>query len=542
MLGLMQDWKLVVPTIIDHAARWHGDQKVVTRSVEGPMRETTYAQIADRSRQVAKALIAKGVAKGDRIATMAWNTDRHLEAWYGIMGIGAICHTLNPRLFPEQVAYIVNHAQDKLIMTDTTFLPLFEALGDKLPSVEGYIVLTDQAHMPETKLANAVSYEEWIGGVDTDFQWADVDENDACGLCYTSGTTGHPKGVLYSHRSNVLHAMTATSADALACRANDSILPVVPMFHANAWGLSFSGPMVGAQLVMPGPRLDGASVHELVETYKVTQSAAVPTVWMMLLQHLREAKANLTTLKRVVIGGAACPQALIEAFDKEFGVEVVHAWGMTETSPLGTVASPKSGFDELEAEAQMSVRLSQGRNPYLVDLCLKDDEGNVLPHDGKTPGRLMVKGPFIASAYFRDDRPILDGDGYFDTGDVATIDGAGYMRITDRAKDLIKSGGEWISSIELENEAVSHPAVAEAAVIGRPHPKWDERPLMIIVLQEGKELTKDEMIAHLEPRVAKWWLPDDVVFVDSIPHTATAKISKKDLREQFKDYELPTVA
>jgi len=540
MLGLMQDWPLRVTTILDHAARWHGEREVVTRSVEGPIQRCTYRELHGRARQAAKALQRLGVKRGDRVGTLAWNTQRHMESWYAIMGTGAVCHTLNPRLFPEQIAYIANHAEDSWILSDTTFAPIVDNLRDHAPRLQGVIFLTDRAHMPETKLARSLCYEELVGAEDDDFEWVEGDERDACGLCYTSGTTGNPKGVLYSHRSNVLHALIVSGADAFGLHSTDNVLPVVPMFHANAWSLVFSAPLTGAKLVMPGAKLDGASVYELLETERVTFTAAVPTVWLMLLQYLEAENKRLSTLKRVAIGGSACPRNMIEKFERVYGVEVMHAWGMTEMSPLGTLGSFKAGMEDLDDEGRMAVKLKQGRPPYGVDMKITGDDGAELPRDGVAFGHLKVRGPAIAGAYLKGEGgEILDDEGWFDTGDVSTIDSLGFMQITDRAKDVIKSGGEWISSIDLENTAVGHPAVMEAAVIGVAHPKWDERPLLVIVRKPGTEVSKDELLAYMRDKVAKWWLPDDVVFVEQIPHTATGKIQKVALRDQFRDYKLP---
>ena len=541
MKGLMQDWPLRVSTIIDHAARFHGDREIVTRSIEGPITRTTYREVHLRARKVAQALTRLGIKEGDIVATMAWNTARHLEAWYGIMGMGAVCHTLNPRLFAEQLVYIINHAEDKIILLDLTFVPILEAIADKLPNVKSYVIMTDRAHMPETKLPNVLCFEEIVEAEDGNFKWAEVDENAACGLCYTSGTTGNPKGVLYSHRSNVLHSMAANMGDALGMKSTDSILPVVPMFHANAWGIAFAAPAVGAKIVMPGANMDGQSIYELLDTEKVTVTAAVPTVWLMLLQYLEKTGAELPALNRVVIGGSAAPRSMIEVFEKKYDVKVFHAWGMTEMSPMGTLGALKAGMEDWPLEKQIDVKVKQGRAIYTVEMKITDDDGNELPSDGKAFGHLMVRGPAIAGSYLKGEGGnILDKDGWFDTGDVATIDEQGYMQITDRAKDVIKSGGEWISSIEIENLAVGHPKVAEAAVIGVAHPKWDERPLLIVVAKEGETPTKDEILRYMEGKIAKWWMPDDVVFVDEIPHTATGKIQKLTLREQFKDYKLPT--
>ena len=541
MLGLMQDWPLLCHRIIEHAATIHGSQEVVTRSVEGPIVRTTYGEIHKRALKVSQQLTRHGIKLGDRVATIAWNTGRHLEVWYGIMGIGAICHTVNPRLFPEQIAWIINHAQDRVVITDLTFVPLLEKLADKLPSVERYVVLTDAAHMPQTTLKNAVAYESWIGEADGDFAWGTFDENTAAAMCYTSGTTGDPKGVLYSHRSNVLHALMANSRDSLGTSAADTMLPVVPLFHANSWGIAFSAPSMGTKLVMPGPKLDGASVYELLDTEKVTYTAGVPTVWLMLLQHMQAHNLKLPHLKMVVCGGSAMPRSMIQAF-LDMGIGVRHAWGMTEMSPIGTLATLKPPFLDAEGDAKLDVLQTQGFPPFGVEMKITDDAGNKLPWDGKTFGRLKVSGPAVSKAYYKVDTNILDGEGFFDTGDVATVDPHGFMRITDRSKDVIKSGGEWISSIDLENLAVGHPAVAEAAVIGVYHPKWDERPLLIVQLKQGESATREDILKYMEGKIAKWWMPDDVAFVDGIPHTATGKILKTALRDQFKAYRFPNAA
>jgi fatty-acyl-CoA synthase len=542
MLGLMQDWPLLCHRIIDHAALNHASRAVHSRSVEGPLHSTTYGAIRGNALKVAKRLDRDGIRQGDRVATLAWNTWRHLETWYGIMGIGAIYHTVNPRLFPDQIAGIINHAEDRVLLTDLTFVPLLEKLADRLPTIERYVVLTDAAHMPATPLSNAVPYEEWIGAVDDDFAWRSFDENTAAGLCYTSGTTGNPKGVLYSHRSNVLQALVIASRDMFGISCRDVLMPVVPMFHANGWSLALTAPMVGASLVMPGGKLDGASIFELLTKYRVTCTAAVPTVWLALLQHLEASGQRLEDLNRVVIGGAACPRAIVTAFQQGYGVEVVHAWGMTEMSPLGTLCSIKPECASLGGEALLDLQAKQGHAPFTIEMKITDDAGREIARDGRSSGRLKVRGPAVAKAYFKETGSILDADGFFDTGDVATIDPAGYMQITDRAKDVIKSGGEWISSIELENLAVSHPKVAEAAVIGIRHPKWDERPLLVVVLKPAQSASKADILDFMRGKTANWWLPDDVAFVAEIPHTATGKIQKTALREQFRDYALPTAA
>ncbi len=537
MLGLMQDYPLLVQTILDHAALNHGEREMVTRSIEGPIRRINYHELRIRALRVAKALHNEGIGLGDRVATMAWNTDRHFETWYGIMGIGAICHTLNPRLFAEQLVYIINHAEDKILFVDLTFVPIVEALAQKLPSINKYIILTDDAHMPNTSLPNAIAYETWLAAFDADFAWLSFDENTAAGLCYTSGTTGDPKGVLYSHRSNVLHGLMSNQSDVLGLTANHIVLPIVPMFHANAWSLAFSAPAAGASLVMPGAGMDGKSVYELLDNEKVNASAAVPTVWLGLLQHLEENELKLPYLDMVAIGGAACPRMMMEALESKYDVEVIHAWGMTEMSPIGTTGKLKPSQEDLPFEDKINLKLKQGRTPYLVEMKTVDDDGNDLPRDGKTSGHLLVRGPAISSAYYKHDAEILDKDNWFDTGDIAHIDTDGYMQITDRDKDVIKSGGEWISSIEIENTAIGCEGVAEAAVIGIAHPKWTERPLLIIVRKPGSEVTAEDVLAYLEDKIAHWWIPEAVEIVDEIPHTATGKIQKMALRELFGGYK-----
>jgi len=541
MLGLMQDWPLTVDKILDHAKNWHPNREVVTRSVEGPIERTTYGAIHGRAKRVSNALKAWGVQPGDRIATLAWNTGDHIETWYGIMGIGAVCHTLNPRLFPEQLVYIINHAGDRIIFVDLTFVPLLDAILPHCPSVERVVIMTDADQMPQTKLPVVECYESVLEQSSEDVEWGGFDEQTACGLCYTSGTTGNPKGVLYSHRSNFIHTLLGLQSTVLGATPKEVILPVVPMFHANAWGIAFGGPAAGSKLVMPGARMDGPAIYELLETEGVTFSAAVPTVWQGLLNHLRENNLKLSTVKRVLIGGAAVPESMIRAFHDEFGVEVLQGWGMTETSPIGTLSNMTPELAALPFEEQLKWRVKQGTPPLGVELKLKNYAGQEMPHDGHTYGRLMIKGPTIARSYFRDEGgEILDNEGFFDTGDVSTIDDHGFMQITDRAKDVIKSGGEWISSIEIENLAVGHPKVALAAVIGSTHPKWDERPVLLIKLKEGETEDKQEHLDFLVGKIAKWWMPDDVVFLADIPLGATGKIDKKLLREQMKDYRLPT--
>ncbi len=541
MLGLMQDWPLTVDKILDHAKAWHGDREIVTRSVEGPIVRTTWAEAHIRAKRLSNALEGLGIQVGDRVATLAWNTGRHLEVWYAIMGMGAVCHTLNPRLFAEQLCYIVNHAEDRIIFTDLSFVAILAENRASMPSVEHIVVMTDREGMKGVDLPGALCFEDLVDQGGADFDWGGFDENTASSLCYTSGTTGNPKGVLYSHRSNFMHTLVTLGVDVMGLSAKDTVLPVVPMFHANAWGLAFSCAAAGCKLVMPGAKLDGPSVHELLETEGVTFSAAVPTVWLGLLQHLRATGGKLSSLKRVVIGGSAVPEAIVRGFRDEHGVDVTHAWGMTEMSPMGTLSAPTARVAAMSDEDQLRYKLKQGRPPLGVEMKLEDDAGERLPHDATTFGRLLVKGPSVAGAYFKGDGgEILDGEGFFDTGDVATIDEQGYMQITDRAKDVIKSGGEWISTIEIENIAVGHDKAANAAVIGAYHPKWDERPLLLVQLKPGELSTKEEFLAFLEGKIAKWWTPDDVVFVDDIPLGATGKIDKKLIRERMKDYVLPT--
>ena len=540
MRGLMQDWKLLIHKVIDYAATEHPDRPVVSRLTEGPMHRSTYREIRERALKVAKRLERDGIGLGDRVATLAWNNHRHLETWYGIAGLGAVYHTINPRLFPEQIIYIANHAEDRLLFLDLTFVPLVETIADKLPTIERYVVLTDAAHMPQTSLRNAVAYEDWIGEADADFRWRDVDETTAAGLCYTSGTTGEPKGVLYSHRSNLMQAMMTVTPDAFGISNKSIVMPVVPLFHANSWSLAFAAPMIGSALVMPGPRLDGPSIYDILEAEKITFTAAVPTIWFALLQHMEQNGLRLHHLKRVAIGGSACPPAVVETFERKYGVEVLHAWGMTEMSPVGSICSIKPEVQSEVYEDLLATKSTQGYAPFGVEWKITDDAGRELPRDGKTFGRLKVRGTAVVQRYFkREEENILDEEGYFDTGDVATLDPHGYMRITDRSKDVIKSGGEWISSIDLENLAVGHPAVAEAAVIGIAHPKWDERPLLIVVPKPGAAPTKDEVLGFLAPKIAKWWMPDDMVVVDELPHTATGKLLKTELRKRFADYRLP---
>ncbi|HYQ98931.1 MAG TPA: 3-(methylthio)propionyl-CoA ligase [Casimicrobiaceae bacterium] len=543
MLGQMQHRPLLISSLIEHANTCHPDAEIVSRTVEGPLHRCTYRDIRRRSKQVANALGALGVRPGDRIATLAWNGYRHMELYFGVSGMGAVLHTINPRLFPEQIEYIVNHAEDGYLFFDLTFAPLVAKLAPLLRGVKGFVAMTDRAHMPALDVPNLICYEELVGSASADYGWPDFDENTASSLCYTSGTTGRPKGVVYSHRSTVLHSWAVCMADGLGMSMHDTALLVVPMFHVNAWGTPYAGAMCGARLVMPGPALDGKSVYELMRDLKVTVALGVPTVWLMLFGHVDAAKLDPKrdlALRRVVVGGAAASRALCEKFERVFGATVVHAWGMTEMSPLGTVCNPMPKHAGASAEERLDLQRNQGRPVYGVELEIADDEGRRLPHDGIAYGHLLVRGPWITAGYFREEGAgVLDAQGFFDTGDIATIDPDCYMHITDRAKDVIKSGGEWISSIELENAAMGHPAVAEAAVIGVAHPKWQERPLLVIVRKAGQALTRDEMLGFLEGRVARWWLPDDVAFVDELPHTATGKLLKVKLREQFREYRFP---
>ncbi|QSX77524.1 3-(methylthio)propionyl-CoA ligase [Agrilutibacter solisilvae] len=546
MLGLMQDHKLLVSSLIEHAAAAHPDAGIVSRTVEGPIHRCTYGDIQRRAKQAANALAALGVQRGDRVATLAWNGYRHMELYFGVSGMGAVLHTVNPRLFPEQLEYIINHAQDAVLCFDLSFVALVEKLAPQLAHVRAFVLMTDRGHMPASTIPGLLCYEDLLAAQADDYTWPDLDEGAAASLCYTSGTTGMPKGVLYSHRSTVLHAFGACTVDSLAVSRNETALLVVPMFHVNAWSMPYAGAMSGARLVLPGPALDGASIYQLLRDEQVTLALGVPTVWMMLLQHVAAAglkPIDELALRRVVIGGAAAPRTMAEAFERDFGAFVVHAWGMTELSPVGTVCNLMPSHRALPLARRLDVQAKQGRAVFGVSLKLTDDAGQRLPHDGQAAGHLKVRGPWVARAYYRDeDGPILDDEGYFDTGDVATIDADGYMQITDRAKDVIKSGGEWISSIALENAAMGHLLIAEAAVIGIAHPKWQERPLMLVVVKPGQTLEREAVLHYLEGRVARWWLPDDVVFVRELPHTATGKLHKAVLRERFRDYRFPVEA
>ncbi len=543
MRGLMMDTPLMIAGLLRSADRNYPEQEIVSVTADNPRHRYTFRESFRRTRQLANALDRLGAETGDRIATLAWNDYRHLELYYAVSGSGMVCHTVNPKLFPEQIAYIINHAEDKFVFVDLLVVPLLEALADQLQGVQGFVVMTDEAHMPKTSLPNALCYETLLAAETDDYEWPQFDENTASSLCYTSGTTGDPKGVLYSHRSTLLHSYAGCLPDVLGLSNHDAIMPIVPMFHANAWGIPYSAVMVGAKIILPGPKMgDGETLQNLMEEESVTIASGVPTIWLGLLTYLKESGKRIDSVQRLSVGGAACPLSIIEGFRDEFGITVHQGWGMTETSPLGTVFSLKPSNKDLPAAEIAQIQAKQGRGVFGIEMKITDQGGEELPWDGVAFGALKVRGPWVCSSYYKlDNDGVLDADGWFETGDVATIDADGYMQITDRTKDVIKSGGEWISSIELENAAVDSPHVAEAAVIGRYHPKWSERPLLIAVKNSGAEVDKDEVLSWLRDRVPKMWLPDDVVFVDELPHTATGKINKLALREQFKDYEFPGV-
>jgi acyl-CoA synthetase (AMP-forming)/AMP-acid ligase II len=545
MLGLMQDQPLLISGLIDFADKHHGDGEIVSRRVEGDIHRYTWSDVARRSRQVANALDGMKLGFSDRVATIAWNGYRHLELYFGVSGSGRVLHTINPRLHPEQIVWIANHAEDQVLCFDMTFLPIIQAVHSKCASVKHWVAMCDADKLPaDTGIPNLISYEAWMGNQSTTYQWPVFDENTASSMCYTSGTTGNPKAALYSHRSTTLHAYAAALPDVMCISARDAILPVVPMFHVNAWGIPYSAALTGAKLVFPGPGMDGKSVYEMIENEGVTYAAGVPTVWQMLLGHMKPHGLKFSTLKRTVIGGSACPPAMIDAFRDDYGVEVLHAWGMTELSPLGTLCTLKNKHLKLPKEQQMKLLLKQGRAIYGVDMKIVNDAGDEQPHDGKAYGDLLVKGPWVVANYYKGEGDPLvtdkDGQRWFPTGDVATIDADGFMQITDRSKDVIKSGGEWISSIDIENIAVAHPAVAMAACIGVAHPKWDERPIVAVVKKPDAQVSREELLAFYEGKTAKWQIPDDVVFVDAIPLGATGKMLKTKLREQLKDYKLPS--
>ena len=544
MHGLMQDRPLLISSLIEHAATFHPHTEIVSRLPEGTVHRTDWMGVRQRARQVANALQTLGVQPGERVGTLAWNSYRHLALYYGVSGSSAVLHTVNPRLFPEQIDYIVNHAEDKVLFFDITFAPLVEQLAPRLTSVRAFVAMTDRAHMPAIKVPNLLCFDELLDAQSTDYTWPELDEKSASSLCYTSGTTGNPKGVLYSHRSTLLHTLMELAPDTFGISSAETLMLIVPMFHANAWGAPYAAAMVGARLVLPGPHLDGESVYTLMRDEKVTFSQGVPTVWMMLFQYLDknpQIDPRQLGVKRIGIGGAAVSRAVLERFEKQFGAEVVQGWGMTETSPIGVISKLLPKHQGMDAEDLVKVKLKQGRGVWGVDLKIVDADGQALPWDGVAYGNLMVRGPWIASGYYRGEGgSVLDEEGFFPTGDVATIDADGYLQLVDRAKDVIKSGGEWISSIDVENAAASHPGVAEAAVIGVSHPTWQERPLLLVVRRPGAEVDREALLAHLATRVAKWWLPDDVLFVESLPHTATGKLLKTRLRELYRDHPLPT--
>ncbi len=541
LMGRMMSQPLLISSLIKHADRYYGDTEVVSRRVEGDIHRYTYSDCHKRSKQLANALTTLGVKMGDRVATLAWNGYRHLEAYYAVSGSGAVLHTINPRLHPEQIAYIANHAEDLYLFFDLNFLPVVESVAALCKTVKGFVMMCDRDRMPaETKIANLMCYEDLIASQSDDYEWPLFDENSASSLCYTSGTTGNPKGALYSHRSTMLHSYASALPDALNVSARDVVLPVVPMFHVNAWGLPYSVMLTGAKLVFPGPALDGKSIYELFEQEGVTFSAGVPTVWLSLLAHVSQNNLKFSTFKRTVIGGSACPPAMMKTFRHDYGVDVVHAWGMTEMSPLGTSCTLAGKHMQLLEEAKQAILEKQGRVIFGVDMKIVDDDGHELPWDGKTYGNLLVKGPWVIEGYFKNEGGDVLEDGWFPTGDVAVIDHEGYMQITDRSKDVIKSGGEWIGSIDLENIAVAHPSVLQAACIGVFHPKWDERPLLVVVKKPGMHVRKEDILKFYDGKIAKWWTPDDVVFADSLPLGATGKILKNKIRETYRDYKLPT--
>ena len=544
MHGLMQDRPLLISSLIEHAATFHPDAEIVSRLPEGGTHRTTWSGLADTARQVANALDKLGIQQGDRVGTLAWNSYRHLALYYGVSGTGAVLHTVNPRLFPEQIDYIVNHAEDKVIFFDITFAAIVEKLAPALKSVKTFVAMTDRAHMPAIDVPNLLCFDELLAAQSTDYDWPEFDERSASSLCYTSGTTGNPKGVLYSHRSTLLHTLMELAPDTFGISSVETLMLIVPMFHANAWGAPYAAAMVGAKLVLPGPHLDGESVYTLMRDEKVTFSQGVPTVWMMLFQYLDQnpqLDPRQIGVKRIGIGGAAVSRSVLERFENQFGAEVVQGWGMTETSPIGVISKLLPKHASWSKEDLVKVKLKQGRGVWGVDLKIVDADGQALPWDGVAYGNLYVRGPWIASGYFKGEGgSVLDAEGYFPTGDVATIDSDGFLQLVDRSKDVIKSGGEWISSIDVENAAASHPGVAEAAVIGVSHPKWQERPLLLVVRRAGATVEAKEVLDFLSTRIAKWWLPDEVLFVDSLPHTATGKLLKTKLREQYRDHRLPT--
>jgi fatty-acyl-CoA synthase len=543
MLGLMQDRPLLISSLLEHAETHHGNAEIVSKTVAGAVHRYSWRELGSRARRAANALQALGVRRGTVVATLAWNTYRHLELYYAVSGMGAILHTINPRLFSEQIEYIANHAEDHILLFDTTFAERVVELAPRLKTIKHYIALADAADIPVMQLDGVMSYERLLQAARPEFKWPSFDERTAAALCYTSGTTGNPKGVLYTHRSTLLHAWSGSQRDVFGIGASSTYLLLVPMFHANAWGLVYNAPMTGAKLVLPGPHLDGQTLYELMRTERVTETCGVPTLWVALFEYVDRIGVDPRrelVLRQVLIGGSAAPRAMIQRFDEQFGVQVLHAWGMTETSPIGVVCRLLPKHDELSADERYDIMAKQGRAIFGVDLRVVDDNGKPLPHDGKSIGRLKVRGPWVVSRYFKNEGgDILDAEGFFDTGDIAHIDSDGYLTLVDRTKDVIKSGGEWISSIDLENAAVGCTGIQEAAVIGIPHPHWQERPLLVCVRKPDSEVTREMVLECLKERVVKWWLPDDVVFVDALPHTATGKLSKLQLRERFKDYRLP---
>ncbi len=541
----MQQQPLLISSLLEHAEMFHGETEVVSILVGGAKHRTTWREVSARSKRLANALTGMGVERGSRVASLAWNTHRHVEMYFGVSGMGAVLHTVNPRLFQEQIEYIINHAEDDYVFFDTTFAELIEKIAPNCPKVRGFVAMTDRQGMPNIDVPNLLCYEEILDAASSDYTWPLFDENTASSLCYTSGTTGNPKGVLYSHRSTVLHSFAACASDGLALSARDTVLLVVPLFHVNAWGVPYASAMCGAKLVLPGPFMDGASIYKLLADERCNFSLGVPTVWLGFFDYIEREKAKLNLddikLQRVVVGGSAAPPAVIQKFDETFGTFLIHAWGMTEISPLGSVGMPLAKHSGLDAQQRYALQSKQGRAIYGVGIKIANDEGVAMPHDGKAVGNLKVRGPWIVENYYRsDDQTQLDAEGWFTTGDIATIDADGYVQLTDRSKDVIKSGGEWISSIDLENAAVGHPDVLEAAVIGVTHSKWQERPLMLVVRKPGSQIGQQEILEFLETRVVKWWLPDEVLFVDSLPHTATGKLQKMSLRAMYKDHRLPS--
>ena len=534
MIGDMQKWAPNVASIIEHAKQFHPEKEVISRMVSGDIHRTNYDEVCIRSRKLASVLVKDGYKEGDVIATLALNTYRHLEMYYGISGMGAVTHTLNFRLHPEQAVYIINHAEDKIIFVEAPFVPILEALKDQLKTVEKYIILCDESEMPDTQLKNAISYESYIEDGDENYEWPQLKDDAACALCYTSGTTGNPKGVLYSHKSNILHAQASLTA--MLIKPSDSILMVVPLFHVLAWGIPYYGPMFGLKLVMPGMQMEGEPLYDLIDREDVSLAFGVPTIWMGLLAYCRENNKIITSVKNTIIGGSALSLSTLQEFDEVHDVNVIHAWGMTEISPLGTTNVPTLEMESMSKDEKYAIQLKQGKPIYGVELKVVDDAGNDLPHDGESQGHLLVRGPWILQKYFKADNDAVDKNGWFDTGDISVLDQDGYMTIKDRAKDVIKSGGEWISSIDLENAAFGHPEVAEACVVGIPHPKWDERPMLFIVTNTGEEIDKQSILDFLASKVAKWWLPDEIIFLKELPHGATGKLQKFELREEYTNY------